>query len=866
LLLKLRDILQQPLLGGDVDLLENGQPALTGTADSEGRTLFSYAPFEGGDYQLTARYKGGGFFLPSKTDLDIKVFLPTTLRILEPPGGADSRQISLTPFDIQGGLTDIHDRPVARQGVTVSLDGVAGSRESATGDFGDFASNIEPRLPGEQILNISFPGAGFYRPSEDEVIVPVFMPVVMEPEVPARALVGVPAAIGASVKDLLGEPVPEGRVSVDLDSKELDSGIVDGQGFARLSVPLEQQGDTQLTLLYESEDHYLPQSISVSLPVFLTTEVTLVTPEAANVGDPLELTGTLTDTNGQPMPGRQVNLYEEDVFLTEVRTGDAGFFSAEMTPQTFGSRQISAQFAEQDFFEASSTSRNLPVFIDTVVTVTLADSADAGTPTELSIRVTDETGVIVPAGLVEVSGDGVLTGTFPVSDGAASGTVVFDQGGRIRLEASLQPTEFYLPSLVSQDVQVSMPTSIILDPLPKPGVYEPFQVSGGLVDFFDRGVPGRDMVFESPASMTIPQAATDEAGRFTAEFNIEQPGASSINIRFLRNGNFKESSSEAVLTVVPVVLSLSPPPHLTRGQDNEVSGQVFRGEDPLADETVELSLDGRSIGSGKSDDSGEFRINVAPVSLASLAPHRLTADISRVQLSESWDIPVKAATSLSITAPPTAHNGNRIELTAVLVDDQGEPLANQAVTLDGQAVGLTNELGGLVVEHTVPEGTLPKDRDEIQYQVAMGYGGTNQYLPVESPVSLVITPPPPILLITLLTAAGLAAVSGPSTAYLVARHRRRSRLRWPSEVADSYDLKQLENQTGVPFAGLASKMPTTVVVSANGLVMEEKLHVVTGDTLVLDVLVQDGEGHSIVTPIFFQQGDEPTSVTQGKEG
>lgn len=244
LLLELRDILDQPLLGGDVTLLEDGLPALTGTSDAQGRTLFSYGPFEGGNYHLTARYEGGGFLLPSEANLDIKVFLPTTVRILEPHVGPDSRQISLTPFAVQGDLADIHDRPVVGQKVVITLDGAAGPQEMTTKGIGEFAGNIEPRLPGEQTLNVAFPGAGFFRPSEDEITVPVFMPVVLDPITPDRATVGVPAEIGASVRDLLDNAVTAGRVSVDLDSDQLASGAVDGHGTALLAVLLEQQGDT----------------------------------------------------------------------------------------------------------------------------------------------------------------------------------------------------------------------------------------------------------------------------------------------------------------------------------------------------------------------------------------------------------------------------------------------------------------------------------------------------------------------------------------------------------------------------------------------------------------------------------------------
>ncbi|MCH7605136.1 Ig-like domain repeat protein, partial [Patescibacteria group bacterium] len=277
-----------------------------------------------------------------------------------------------------------------------------------------------------------------------------------------------------------------------------------------------------------------------------------------------------------------------------------------------------------------------------------------------------------------------------------------------------------------------------------------------------------------------------------------------------------------------------------------------------------------------SDASGEFRINVAPGPLASLGPHQLTADISRVQLSESWDIPVKAATSLLVSAPPSAHNGSRVDLAAVLLDDQEIPLKNEAVTLNGQLAGRTDEAGELVVEHTVPEDALPEGQDEIQYVVALGYAGSDLYLPAESPVSLEITPPPPILLIGLLSAAGLAVVGGPSTAYLVARHRRRSMLRWPSEVADSFQLDQLINQTEPVSTGTGDpgsplpKMPTKVVVTANSQEIGEEILLVTGDVLSLDVVVREEEGDpkspSLVAPIFFQQGDQPATVTQGKEG
>ena len=867
LLLKLRDILEQPLLGGDIAVLENGQPALTGTADAQGRTLFSYAPYEGGDYHLTARYEGGGFFLPSEAHLDLKVFLPTTLRILEPTDGPDSRQISLIPFGVAGDLTDIHDRPIPGQEVIVSLDGAADSQETATKASGEFAGNIEPRSPGERTLYASFPGAGFFRPSEDEITVPVFMPVVLDPVVPDRATVGVPAEIGVSVRDLLQDPVGSGGISAELDSKQLASGQVNRQGGVLLAVPLEQQGDTQLTLQYEPAEHYLPQSASVSLPVFLGTKLTLDTPESAKVGDLLQLSGTLLDAKDRPIPAREVKLYESDVFLTEIVTGDTGTFSTEMTPQTFGLRQISARFAEQDFFESASTSLSIPVFVDILVTVTLADMADAGTPTELVVRVSDESGGAVPAGLVEISGAGVQPVTFAVADGVAQGKVILDQGGPVRLVASLQPVDFYLAGQTSQQVQVDMPTRIIMDRLPEPGVYESFDVSGRLVDFFGRGLPGQRIVFGLPNGSPGPKVATAEDGRFTVPLNFKSPGESSLDIRFPRNGVFKESSAEAIVTVLPVILRLAPPSHLTRGQENEVAGRISRGEEPLAGETVELSLDGRSFRSGQSDALGEFRINVVPGPLTSLAPHQLTAVISRVQLSESWDIPVKAATSLRATAPPSAHNGSRVDLASVLMDDQNNPLTGETLTLNGQLAGRTDEVGELVVEHTVPEDALPEGWDEIQYTLALGYSGTDFYLPAEASVSLEITPPPPILLIGLLSAAGLALVGGPSTAYLVARHRRRSMLRWPSEVADSYDIDQLLNQSGSAFG---SKLPTTVFVTANGQVIAEEIRLVTGDVLSLDVAVREDEGQpenpSLVAPVFFQQGDQPATVTQGKEG
>ena len=377
-----------------------------------------------------------------------------------------------------------------------------------------------------------FPGAGFFRPSEDEITVPVFMPVVLDPIVPDRATVGVPAEIGASVRDLLDNAVTTGRVAVDLDPDQLASGAVDGHGTALLAVPLEQQGDTQLTLQYEPAGHYLSQSISVSLPVFLGTQLTLDISGAANVGDILALNGTLLDAKGRPMPNRQVKLYEANMFLKEIVTSEAGGFSAEITPQTFGLRQISARFAEQDFFESSSTSRSVPVFIDTIVTLTLADTSEAGSPTELVIQVSDETGAALPSGLVELSGTGVQPKTLTITNGIAQGTVVFDQGGILRLEASLQPTDFYLAGQASQDVQVEMPTRIILDPLPVPGVYESFDVSGRLVDFFGQGLAGQEIFFGSPDPSQDTQVATAQGGRFTAEFILKQPGELSLNVRF----------------------------------------------------------------------------------------------------------------------------------------------------------------------------------------------------------------------------------------------------------------------------------------------------------------------------------------------
>ena len=290
---------------------------------------------------------------------------------------------------------------------------------------------------------------------------------------------------------------------------------------------------------------------------------------------------------------------------------------------------------------------------------------------------------------------------------------------------------------------------------------------------------------------------------------------------------------------------------------------VYRGTQPFDGQTVLVELDGRPVGQTRSDASGNFIAKVRSEYDTPLGIRQITARLPRVGFVETGSVPIKSRTSILTDGPESAHEGSDLQFAILLVDDHDNPVTGQRLSAGGVDAGGTDSTGGLLVEHSVPQ-----ELEGDSYAILLAYRGSDRYLPVETTLLMEITPRPPIFFISLMAAVTLALIGGSSTAFLVARSRRRSRLRWATGVAGAYDLDQILGQESMAVltAPEMERSPSRVEIHHQGRPVGDTIELVAGDPLNLEVLTLDQEEHPIVAPLFVQRNDEPPAQAEGREG
>jgi len=610
--------------------------------------------------------------------------------------------------------------------------------------------------------------------------------------------------------------------------------------------------------------------------------------DSENVPVTLILTGGLRDFQDNPLGRLSVELFDGTELISELETGNEGEFSFRFTTEDFGVHDLSARFAEQDFMTTATANVELEVLINTFATVSLEGPLDAGRQVDFTVELVDENGVPVESGLVEVSSNASGTTSVPVVNGRAQGTLTFENSGGVTVTAVYQPEGSYVPSQALKRSHVRMPTRLEIAVETEPAIFEDFEVTGRLLNVFGQPLPGKSVGLERSDGEESQRAVTADDGSFVVSLSTASPGELTLSAGFFREGDFNGATSEITVDVMPVVLQTALPSFLIRGEPGVISGIVYRGTQPFGGETVLLELDGRPVGQTQSDAGGNFTAKVQSENDSPLGLRRLTVRLPRVGFVETVSVPIKSRTSIITDGPESAHEGSDLRFTILLLDDHDNPVTGQPLMGAGVDAGSTDASGSLLLEHSVPQ-----DLEADSYAILLAYPGSDHYLPVEKTVLLEITPRPPIFLMSMMAAVLLVLIGGSSTGFLVARSRRRSRLRWATGVAGEYDLDEILGQdstdtlpdteiqpssTSVEIehqerpledtvpALIIERSPTRVVIQHQGRPVEDTVELVTGDALNLEVLTLDREEHPIVAPIFVQRNDEPPTQAEGKEG
>lgn len=186
----------------------------------------------------------------------------------------------------------------------------------------------------------------------------------------------------------------------------------------------------------------------------------------------------------------------------------------------------------------------------------------------------------------------------------------------------------------------------------------PATVSGRVVD--EDGTPVSSATVAVADDRTTATVQTDEDGRFTAEYRptTTEPGETNVSVRYVASPSSVYLGSEANATVdveqTPTALTVSDATaEAGFGDDVTVAGEVEAADRGAPGVPVVVTLDGRRIGTDRTDEDGAFEV---ATSMPADVPTGDADVVVRASESDRALEPSRAESTMAVTETETTLN------------------------------------------------------------------------------------------------------------------------------------------------------------------------------------------------------------------
>ena len=215
--------------------------------------------------------------------------------------------------------------PLTGRGIMVRVGDLPEQRVS-TDDAGHFELITAFDEPGPFTVVAEFAGDGPILASAATAGVAVRETSLLTLDGPGTVELGDGGAFAGRLAKADGSPIGQSALSVvDAAGDELATVTTDDDGAFRYEhESFFQTGPHSLSVLYPGADFIVPSSARMAFSVLAPTWLSLDTPAIVRNGEPLTVSGTLLDVNGQPVPDAEVEVMG-DLPLTLTTDAEGAF-------------------------------------------------------------------------------------------------------------------------------------------------------------------------------------------------------------------------------------------------------------------------------------------------------------------------------------------------------------------------------------------------------------------------------------------------------------------------------------------------------------------------------------------------------------
>ncbi|MEW6011111.1 MAG: Ig-like domain repeat protein [Euryarchaeota archaeon] len=354
---KLTDLEGNPLPGRTIKFSIN--PETEGVTNAQGIALGIFDPLPLGTYNVNALFEGDGEFEAATVNSTLNVTpdeFPTILTLDNVQGNQGQSVL------LKATLTDDDGIPLEGKTIDFYVDdtlvgsAITNSEGLATLEY------IITQTKGQYTTKAVFEGYECYLASTDYANLDVeFSTALITVENVTICPLGKPI-VTAKLTDLEGNPLPGRTIKFSINPET--EGVTNAQGIALGIFDPLPLGTYNVNALFEGDSEYAAVDANSTLNVTPDEFPTILTLNnvKGSKGDQVTLRATLTDEDGIPLPGQNIDFYVNGVYVGSALTNAAGVATLLYTiTQNAGTYTISAVFGGFECYQASSAEATLEV-------------------------------------------------------------------------------------------------------------------------------------------------------------------------------------------------------------------------------------------------------------------------------------------------------------------------------------------------------------------------------------------------------------------------------------------------------------------------------------------------------------------------
>ena len=443
-------------------------------------------------------------------------------------------------FTVSGNLRDDLGEPIA--GMTVELRvGEARRQLVETDVLGDFKYTHIVDLAGAYAVRARFVGAGDYLSSDGHTAIQARYATDLLLRGPVEVNVGDSGLISGLLVARPGSPVEAATIRIADSNGELLAELTpDESGGFQFQHTFEETGLTVLTASLLAADTWIPSSASLAFKVVNPVSIQTQGSKIALIGERYAITGSLSDTEGNPIANEAVEIEVYGSAETTVTTDSGGGFSWETAFDEEGVYTLVADFAGSDHLGADSATLRVTaghpiVVVDTPGPVARGDTLTLRGQVSVGSELLSNIGITLGGGQSGTSNrNGVFVIRHEVPEDARLGS------------ADLEVSTPELGVSTAVPVSVYSATTIVAAPLDevRPGL--PFTLRATLLD--DQGIGVPDSTLRIGENVVV----TDAAGTATTSLLVdpaEQRALLPVLVEFDGGDEYSESAYSMQLPV-----------------------------------------------------------------------------------------------------------------------------------------------------------------------------------------------------------------------------------------------------------------------------------------------------------------------------